>query len=593
MYTKESLENLRQKIDLFEVLSAHLSLQRTGHSYKTCCPFHDEKTPSFIYQVGDTHYHCFGCGAHGDAISFLMQHVKMGFIEAVESLAERFGVILEKQDKGSLYTVEKKQLKELLEKASQFYHFYLLHTKEGHLALDYLYKRGIDLEFVELFGVGLAPKPKGLFQAYMKECGYNSYLLEQAGLVYRKEDGYIGDYFSDRVTFPIRDALGFVIGFSARKIHENTYGGKYINTPETILFKKSHVLFGLSYSRKRITKERFAIVVEGQIDALRLIQEGFNVTVAGQGTAFGEDHVKELLQLGVLKVYLALDGDDAGREATVKIGDLFQKKGIEVFVVKLPVKEDPDTFLRKYGPDAFRSLLEKSEDYLQFFYEHASKDIDISSPSMKSDIMQLISNKIRGWEEPIMVYESLRKLAKIANVPETLLGVSGNYAVPVFVKRRGKVGDIASIDPDKILECDLLRWLLLMGAGLPRLVDIAKSNLKDHHFKTPACQELYLAYLDFFERENLRDLLSFTIQLEDEKLREMVDEILQKKVNTQKTEDGFIETLQKVLQRFWMEERENIKIKMYSGQLTDDQAILLAKQFDEIKKNPPKVIMPL
>src|SRR5262249_1487277 len=159
---------------------------------------------------------------------------------------------------------------------------------------------------------------------------------------------------SERITFPICDAAGAVIGFSARKYLETTFGGKYINTPETPLFKKSRVLFGLNFSRRRIAKEKKAIIVEGQIDALRLIKAGFNLTVAGQGTAFGEGHVKELLNLGVSEVFLALDGDEAGREATHKIGNLFQKEGIEVRVVNLPGKSDPDTFLKEKGPEAFQ-----------------------------------------------------------------------------------------------------------------------------------------------------------------------------------------------------------------------------------------------
>src|SRR5581483_4197855 len=321
MFTKESLEQLRQRIDLADVLSTHLSLQRSGSSYKALCPFHEEKTPSFIIQKGGSHYHCFGCGAHGDAIAFLMTHVKMGFSEAVESLAERFQVTLEKNEeplgeKGP----SKAHLKQALDLASQLYHYLLLHSADGQVALRYLYERGIDLDFIQKFQVGFAPRQGDILMRYLRAHSIDERIQEIAGLISISQSGRVRDFFCERIIFPIRDALGAVIGFSARKFKEETFGGKYINTPETPLFKKSRVLFGLSYCRSRIAKETKAIIVEGQVDCLRLIHAGFNYTVAGQGTAFGEEHVRELLHLGVKKIYLALDGDSAGQEAAVKIG---------------------------------------------------------------------------------------------------------------------------------------------------------------------------------------------------------------------------------------------------------------------------------
>lgn len=350
IYTKESLDTLRQKVDLVDVLSSHIELKKAGASYKALCPFHDEKSPSFMVQRGDTHYHCFGCGAHGDAITFLMMYLKMGFGDAVESLAERFSVRLEVVEGGpERKGPSKAALKEALEAACRFYHMILLHTHEGHEALKYLHGRSIDLDFIRQFHIGLAPKTPGLFRKTMHALGFQDALLQEAGLLADGREGRLRDFFYDRITFPIRDAAGAVIGFSARKYKEETFGGKYVNTSETALFKKSRVLFGLNYSRRRIAKERKALIVEGQIDALRLIQAGFNITVAGQGTAFGEGHARELVALGIQDVFLALDADDAGQEATKKIGNMFQKNGVGVRVVKMPFGSDPDAFLREKG----------------------------------------------------------------------------------------------------------------------------------------------------------------------------------------------------------------------------------------------------
>ena len=446
LYKKESLELLRQRIDLPELVSSYIQLQRSGASFKACCPFHEEKTPSFVIQRGESHYHCFGCGAHGDAIAFLMNHLKMHFVEAIESLADRFQVNLEKEEGDQKKGPSKSAMKNALDRACRFYHFALLHTEEGHHALKYLYERGIDLNFIRLFQVGFAPSQPDVLQKVLHLQDVNREILEQTGLLAITESGKRRDFFLDRITFPIRDATGAVIGFSARKYKEETYGGKYINTPETPLFKKSHVLYGLSYCRQRIAKDRKAIVVEGQIDALRLIHAGFNFTVAGQGTAFGEGHVKELLHLGVNHVFLALDGDEAGLEATVKIGNLFQKKGVEVSVVLMPAKSDPDSILKERGPPGFVKLLEENLDYLTFLFKRLSQNLDLNSPSKKNELVQKIASMIREWEQPIMVHESLKKLAKMTSLPENMLGIK-DFSLPQTSIKKAERVIFSYIDP--------------------------------------------------------------------------------------------------------------------------------------------------
>lgn len=593
VYTKKSLELLREKIDLIEVVSSYVNLKPAGSSYKGVCPFHDEKTPSFMIQKGESHYHCFGCGAHGDAIAFLMSYMKMSFVEAVDTLAERFQVPMEeveyeRREGGP----SKKDLKDALQKTCSFYHTYLLHSDEGHLALKYLYDRGIDLEFIRLFKIGFAPKRGALFGKFMQKHRYTAELLEKAGLIKTGRDGKKKAFFANRITFPILDVGGSVIGFSARKIDEETFGPKYVNTPETPLFKKSHTLYGLSFSRRRIAKEKRAIVVEGQIDALRLIQEGFNITVAGQGTAFTEDHVKELLNLGVTKVFLALDGDEAGRTAASKIGNLFQKEGVEVYVTPIPMGKDPDTLLKEEGPLAFAELLEKSVDYLSFLIDYFSKETDLSSPSQKNHLVQTIVQRIRSWDHPLMVHESLRKLARLTQVPEKLVGV-GQEEVQrsTYVKREGSLSEV-SIDPDRVIETDLLRWLYLLSDTSPKLFQIIKENLRPKHFTTAICRRLFSHYMDSIDEKKEIDLLSLANNLETPEEQLLFSEIVQKKVNTERAEEGVIETVTKMLQRHWMEERERIKIQIQSGRCSEEEILELAKRFDAIKGAPPLIKIP-
>ncbi|MBS4163982.1 DNA primase [Candidatus Protochlamydia amoebophila] len=589
IFNKESLENLRQRVDLVEVLSSHIELKRSGASYKGLCPFHDEKSPSFIVQKGDSHYHCFGCGAHGDAIQFLMSHQKLSFAESVESLAQRFQVHLELvEDREEKKGVTKAFLKLALETASQFFHYCLLYSEEGHEALNYLYNRGIDLDFICHFQVGLAPKTAGIFRKFMHAKGIKDDSLLEAGLLSMNKDGQVREFFNDRILFPIHHHSQGVIGFSGRKYKEETFGGKYINTPETSLFKKSRVLFGLNYSRRRIAKERKAIIVEGQIDALRLIQMGFNLTVAGQGTAFGEGHVQELINLGVNQVFLALDSDLAGQEATSKIGHLFQKEGIEVRIVQLPVGGDPDSFLREQGPEAFLELLKNSSDYLNFLIKHLSQDLNLDSPAAKNELVQKATKLIREWDHPLMVHETLRKLAHLMKVPEEIIGVGKNHLPNIYIKKSASVG-AQTIDPDRILETDLLRWLLLLGQEQTKLVEIVRTNLVKEDFRVAICQKIYDIYRNNYENQRSCDLLSLAIDLDDAEGQLVLSDLLQKKVNKEKAEQLLIETVKKILDRNWMHKREEIKIKVQSGHCSDDEVMELIKQFDELKRNPPIV----
>jgi DNA primase len=591
MYKEESLQLLRQKIDLAEVLSTHLDLKRAGSSYKALCPFHDEKTPSFIIHKGDSHYHCFGCGAHGDAIAFLMSYLKMSFTDAVESLAERFQVSLDQVEKQeNVKGPSKMHLKEALKEAGRFYHFYLLHTPEGHEALEYLYQRGLDLEFIELFQIGFAPKHPGIFQAVMKEKQFGEDILEGAGLLTQSQRGQKREFFFNRVIFPIKDSMGQIVGFSARKIKEDTFGPKYLNTPETALFKKSQLLYGLSECRKRIAKEKKAILVEGQIDTLRLIQEGFDLTVAGQGTAFTEDHAAELIKLGVQEVFIAFDGDEAGRQAAMKVGDFFQKEGIEVLIVRFEEKEDPDSILREKGPEAFVKYLEQATSYLQFLIEQYSKTMSRTTPSGKHQLVQAITKQIRGWNHPLMVHESLRKLAQLLEVPEHLIQEEKTFQDEVFIKKSDSITQ-QHVDPHRILEGDFLRWLLLFGAK-DALSSIALLNLRPEDLKVPICKKLYEIYCKEIQDNKHCDLLSLGMQLDAVEGQLFLSEILQRKVNGEKAKEGCIYTIQKILERNWLQEREEIKMKIHSGKCSEEEVFALAKRFDELKKQPPIVKLP-
>lgn len=585
VFSQQFLDKLRQKIDIIEVISPYINLKRAGSSYKAICPFHSEKTPSFMINSGDDHYHCFGCNAHGDAIAFLMNHLKLTFMESVEVLAEKFAVSLEYVDKKALIGPDLSLLRDALNQTSDFFHFHLLHTDEGHLALHYLYRRGIDLEFIRLFKIGFASKNEQLQLDFFKFKKFDKEILLNSSLINQSDNGRCWPFFSNRITFPVLDNSSNVIGFSARKIDEETFGGKYINTRETPIFKKSKILFGLNYSRSRIAKERKAIIVEGQIDALRLIQEGFNFTVASQGTAFGSDHINQLKKLGVVNVYIAFDGDNAGTEASVKVGQLFQSDGIEVSHVLLPEGSDPDLILRKEGPEHFLKYMDNSIDHISMMIRFFSKkfDVDIKTPAGKNRLSKEIATKIYEWSSQLMIHEGLKSLAELLEVPESMIEGEPKKFTPLTTIK-------LSVNGNQVLEIDLMRWIILVGNEQPQLMDIIFKNLNSEDFIDESCRLMYSEALKIKNELKKLDFLTLARELEEDK-QYILNAILDKKVNIDKANNGVITVVQKILERNWMLKSESIKTKIHDGKCSESEILNLAKEFDNIKKNKPEVVI--
>ncbi|MFZ4099409.1 MAG: DNA primase [Chlamydiia bacterium] len=579
MFSKESLDQLRQKVDLVEFLSAYIPLKRTGASYKTCCPFHEERSPSFTVQRGDRHYHCYGCGAHGDAITFLMQHQRIGFSDSVELLAQRYQVVLQREQQTG-EEVPKKHFKEIMERAARLCHYCLLHSEEGRAPLQYLFQRGLDLNFIRSFGVGYWSN-QGVMRKLLEQSGASTEDLHAVGLLTQQQHR---EFFRERITFPVRNPLGEVIGFSARKWREETHGGKYVNSPETVLFKKSHILFGLSYSRRRIARERQVILVEGQIDALSMIQAGLNITVATQGTAFADGHLRELQQLGVQQVWLCMDGDAAGREASWKIGDLLQSEGLGVRIVMLPSGQDPDQFLRTEGPYALLELMTQAPDYLSFMVGELQARQRLSDPASKTQAIGEMVARIREWKQPVMVHESLRKLAQLLHMPEHLMGVgAAPRAAPQAKKRPG----LPEIDPDLALESDLLRWFLWLGNAHEPLLQAILKALPSDQLRHPRVRRIYEALQSLRSRGEQPDLLGIAAEIGEDELMPFLDQLLEKKLPIEKASQLLPMTVQKILERNWLARCEAIRIGLHSGEMTDEAAIQGAKQYGDLRRSPP------
>ena len=585
LFTQESLDRLKEKVDLVDIIAAHVPMKQRGVSWKGLCPFHSEKTPSFTVQKGAQHYHCFGCGAHGDAIEFLKSHLSMSFQEAVEMLADRNGVILQTEEGGDdSKRFIKKDVLSALDEASAFFHAFLLHTDEGQRALAYLYERGMDLDFIIRFQVGIAPLQRGVFISFMLAKKFSIEILTAAGLIKNSGRDNI-PFFINRITFPIQNSMGRVIGFSARVYGKGKeFGPKYMNTSETVVFRKSEVLFGMSFCKRRIVKEKKVVLVEGQIDALRLIQEGLNICVATQGTAFAKEHLALLLKLGVEQVYLAFDGDEAGQKAAVGVGDMFQYEGVEVKVLPFSEAEDPDQVLLSQGIEAFVKKMESSKDYLYFLVDYYRRDVDMSSPSQKNRMIQKIVSKVRRWQHPLLVHETLRKLARVTRVPEKLVGAKPKTIEKDFIVKTSMRLSQKNESKEEVLEIDLLRWILLMPEGDKEVLDSIFNSIEEDYFFSKNCQTLFKKIKARYENSESIDLLSLSIFFTRLEEKVFFTKIMEKKINTERAYDGAFETVKKMREKYFYFEKEKIHEAMKEEGLDQEKVLNLAQRYDALTR---------
>jgi DNA primase len=334
-----SVEAVKSATEILPLVEDYVRLRKTGGTYKGLCPFHQERTPSFIVTPARGTFKCFGCGEGGDAIAFVEKYEQVDFVGAIEFLARRFGIELEYEEispEAENARRRRQRLEELLERATTFYERMLWDSEAGAFAREYLTGRGLGEDVCKQFRLGYAPGGPTLAQRALKE-GYQQSELLAAGLANRRGN----DYFARRLVFPLADARGHVRGFQARKLHDDDpLQAKYVNSPESDLFKKGDLLYGLDSARQQIAKEDRAVVVEGNTDVIALRQAGFQPVVASMGTALTEAQLRELARL-TRRLYLCFDADAAGQDATLRGMELAVKQGFAVNVVVLPKGTDP------------------------------------------------------------------------------------------------------------------------------------------------------------------------------------------------------------------------------------------------------------
>lgn len=507
LISEDVINQIRDRTDIVEVVGQHVSLTRTGQNLKGLCPFHQEKSPSFTVSPSRQIFHCFGCGVGGNVFTFLTRITGASFPETVRELGRKVGIEVEEAtSQAGPQAVQAVRIEQLNKAAADWFRQNLSDDQLGAEAREYLSSRGMLPSTIERFGIGVAPNEwDGLIKSLGKQ-GFMQNDLASAGLIIARENGSgFYDRFRARVMFTITDLRKRVVGFGGRVLGEGT--PKYLNSPDTALFRKGQTLFALDVAREAVTRTKTVIVVEGYFDAIALHQAGLIHTVATLGTALTLEHI-QVLRRFASNVILLFDPDAAGVRAALRSLDLFVNSGLGVKVVSLPVGEDPDTYVRKEGAEAFDRLEERAPSLLDFALEHSLKTAEASTIEGRIRSVDEILRILQKSEHPIEREERIRLVAE-------RLGINQQRLIeryPLLIQKEGqratgRMPEAQTVLPAKGApeERDLL-YLLLHGQLTPPDV----RRLRPDTFSIPACRiivEKALAHLEQDGRIGLRRLL--------------------------------------------------------------------------------------
>lgn len=589
---QEKIDQIRESIDIVDTISRYLTLKKRGKYHFGCCPFHQEKTPSFSVDEQKQIFYCFGCGKGGNVYTFLMEHDKIGFVDAVRQLARQAGIPLEydSAETTSKYK-EKEALLETVRFAARFFYYHLTKTKPGQTGMKYLLDRQLSPQVMKTFGLGYAPNLwDGLLKAAQKQ-SINPEQLEKCGLIISRKNGPgFYDRFRNRVIFPVFDATGRVVAFGARRLAEDNTP-KYINSPETLIYQKREVLYGLSQTRQVIQAENKVLMVEGYMDLISLYQAGIQNVVATSGTALTAEHAK-LISRYTKNVVLLYDGDSAGSKAALRGLDVLLVNDLDVLVAQLTQGEDPDTFVKSKGTDAMQDLIKTARPLVEFKLNILAQTEDLSSPAGQTKAIHSILDSAIRIKDEIKQSITIREVAERFNLDERILlreleqlkkkgqqTRSRNYPTadteqkPVKkVTRRKTKADRAEI---------ALTKLLIRTSALNSFIF---HNLDIRKIKHPVLRELVeIIYLFHIENKTL-DRTKLISYFEDPKIAAFITQAMNEDTESQNDEQLAGDCIVSIEKRDVVELRMQQEQKLREMEKNNQDATIIIAKIQKLNK---------
>jgi DNA primase len=487
-----TLEQIRAASDIVDVISAVVPLKRAGASFTALCPFHRERSPSFHVNPRKQTFHCYGCHKGGDVFTFVREYESLDFMEAVKRLAERARIPLEFEKDPNYQQKQfvKERLFEINEQITQRWHACLVSDAAGQRARDYLAERGVSGEAVKLFRLGFSPDAWDDTINWAKSKNFSLESVEQAGLALKKEGG--SEYyarFRGRLMFPICDDQGRVIGFSGRVLPGSTDERKYVNSPETPLFVKSRVMFGLDKSKRSILDKQFAIVCEGQLDLISCFLAGVTNIVAPQGTAFTSEHAR-IIKRYANEVVLCFDSDEAGQKAAVRVLDDLLNSGLAIRVATIPSPHDPDSFIKNFGVSAFEDLIKNAEGFFDYYLGRLCRTNDTRTDKGQQAVLAGMADAVQKTGDPALVDRYAQKTA-------ARLGINALSALQRFKNATARAAYRPETNADRSIPDDNSWrpntqefWLLKILLNHDETLEWTRAHLHPEWIQNPLVREI-------------------------------------------------------------------------------------------------------
>jgi len=526
-FSTATIEQIRAASDIVDVVGSYLPLKRAGANFTALCPFHREKSPSFNVNPHLQIFKCFGCHKGGDVFAFVKEYESVDFPEAVRRLAERARIPLEfeKSAAGQESRSLKEKLLQIHEQITERWQGALTNEATGQIARDYLAKRGVSVEAVKLFRLGYAPEMWDDTVNWAKSKGHELSVVEKSGLILHKEESNnFYDRFRGRLIFPICDEQGRVIGFSGRILSGDEKNAKYVNSPETPIFTKSKVFFGLDKSKRALLEAEYAIICEGQLDLIACYMAGVQNIVAPQGTAFTADHAR-ILKRYVEEVVLCFDSDDAGQNAAVRALDHLLASGLAVRVAVIPAPHDPDSLVKASGGAAFREVIERAEGFFDYYLNRLCATNVLTTDKGRLAVLGGMAEAVHKTGNVVLIDKYAQKTA-------LRLGVSPDAVRAEFRKltprRGGSTGEAPELEasaaqrPLKTQEFCLLKLLLETDEHVPW----AAAHLDLNWLTDSLVREIVSRRLSLHESGAWQGLGPFLSSFEDSASQQVITEIL-------------------------------------------------------------------
>ena len=600
-------DELREKVSIVDVVGAKVKLIRKGREYQACCPFHNEKTPSFTVNESKGFYHCFGCGAHGDIIKFEMEANNLSFMEAIEKLAEKAGLQVPRDSYAKPEEVEKRNsLYDIMDLACKFFEK-SLRMPEGQRALDYLAHRGFGDDIIRKFRLGYAPNNNGL-KTYLTSKGVNDKEMNELGLLTIPEDKTRRphDFFRDRVMIPIMDKRGKVIAFGGRIMGDGQ--PKYLNSPETPIFNKRRILYNLNYAKDAGYQEKKLIICEGYMDVIGMDKYGIHYAVAPLGTALTEDQIQEAWRVVDVPT-CCFDGDLAGRRAAVRSVDRvlpILKAGNSLQYVFLTGAKDPDEFLKTLGREAFDKAISEVTPLKDLLWQKNVDGIETSTPeqkalvekNIKEEVAKIADETVRNYyiqEMQDKIYNELGKGASWRKRQQTMQEKKSVYGQKYRYdsKNNASIHQAVLATPKVHLDELVAKYVVSALVLYPSLIDEYEEKIYNFNIKNQQLSSLLENIIEINQEEKIEDFAVMTEKLKARGLQKSVDELLEFKMlkiqnpnDVHMRENLDLRILESQLKQLDAEIKECLRVMETSESLSDD----IYKRYESLKKEKENLL---